>query len=124
MFCSAVCPHVDEATHIANAFGVAVEVEYDKRYPTVVNTAKETELCHAVAESVVGSARVETDLPPSMASEDFAFFLRERPGCYVWIGNGTTEGGCLLHSPRYDFNDEILETGTRYWINLVKTRLS
>jgi hippurate hydrolase len=53
-----------------------------------------------------------------MGAEDFAYFLQARPGCYVWIGNGLGEGGCMLHNPRYDFNDHILPLGAAYWVRL------
>jgi metal-dependent amidase/aminoacylase/carboxypeptidase family protein len=59
-----------------------------------------------------------------MASEDFAFMLQARPGCYVWLGNGPAENGRNLHSPRYDFNDEILPVGAAYWVHLVETILA
>ena len=50
-----------------------------------------------------------------MGAEDFAYFLQERPGCYVWLGNGETDGDCRLHNPRYDFNDALLPIGAAYW---------
>ena len=59
-----------------------------------------------------------------MASEDFAFMLQARPGCYVWLGNGPAENGRNLHSPRYDFDDAILPVGAAYWVRLVETILS
>ena len=68
-------------------------------------------------------AGVERAPTPSMGSEDFSFMLKERPGCYVWIGNGPGEGGCTLHNPRYDFNDVILPVGASYWAKLVETVL-
>jgi hippurate hydrolase len=58
-----------------------------------------------------------------MGSEDFAFLLREKPGCYIWLGNGPTDGGCLLHNPHYDFNDDILTVGASYWARLVESAL-
>jgi metal-dependent amidase/aminoacylase/carboxypeptidase family protein len=58
-----------------------------------------------------------------LASEDFAFFLRERPGCYAWIGNGPTGEEAGLHGPHYDFNDEILPAGAAYWVRLVERTL-
>ena len=73
-----------------------------------------------VARAVAGEANVRTDLPPSMGAEDFSYMLREKPGCYVWIGNGMSEGGCMLHNPHYDFNDAILPLGVAYWVELVK----
>jgi hippurate hydrolase len=59
-----------------------------------------------------------------MGSEDFAFMLQERPGCYVFIGNGDVAGGCMVHNPRYDFNDEILPLGATYWVRLAERFLS
>ena len=50
--------------------------------------------------------------------------LEEKPGCYIWLGNGPTDGGCLLHNPQYDFNDDILPIGASYWVKLVETILS
>jgi len=56
-------------------------------------------------------------------SEDFAFMLRVKPGCYVFIGNGPGDGGCLLHHPHYDFNDAILPLGANYWVRLTERLL-
>ena len=64
-----------------------------------------------------------TDILPSMGAEDFAYMLREKPGCYVWLGNGPGTGGCTLHNPHYDFNDEILAPGIAYWTRLVQRAL-
>ena len=63
---------------------------------------------------------VALDLSGSMASEDFAYMLEQRPGCYAWIGNGATEREAGLHGPRYDFNDSILPAGAAYWVRLVE----
>jgi len=59
-----------------------------------------------------------------MGAEDFAYLFRVFPGCYVWLGNGPGDGGCMLHSPHYDFNDQIITTGTRYWVQLVEAALN
>ena len=69
---------------------------------------------------VVGAESVVDPVQPSTGSEDFGYMLQSVDGCYAWIGNGPGEGGCLLHNPAYDFNDEILETGIRYWVQLVE----
>ena len=63
------------------------------------------------------------DPPPSMGAEDFAFMLNEKPGSYVWIGQAGGPSGCMVHNPRYDFNDEILPVGASYWAKLVETAL-
>jgi hippurate hydrolase len=77
-----------------------------------------------VARAVVCDAKVLTQLAPSMGAEDFAYMARVVPACYVWLGNGSGEGGCMLHSPHYDFNDEIIATGILYWVRLVERALA
>jgi hippurate hydrolase len=74
--------------------------------------------------AVVGAERVDTHLPPTMGAEDFAYMLQARPGAYGWIGNGPGTGGCLLHNPRYDFNDALLAIGASYWATLVERVLA
>ncbi len=108
---------------VAATYGVAIALAFERGYPPTINSAAETALCREVAEEVLTAGNVRTDLKPSMGAEDFAFLLHERPGCYVWLGNGPGEGGCLLHSPRYDFNDEIIPLGIRYWLRLVERAL-
>ena len=110
-----------EAT--AAAYGVTSEVDYQRRYPSVINTVHETAFAAAVAAEIAGADNVEHDPAPSMGSEDFAFLLQEKPGCYIWLGNGPSDGGCLLHNPHYDFNDEILAVGASYWVTLAESAL-
>ena len=105
------------------AFGVQITVEFDIRYPATVNSARETELCRRAAESLLGEHNVRRNELPSMSAEDFSYMLREKPGCYVWLGNGPVAGGCSLHNPSYDFNDELLPIGINYWVRLVETAL-
>lgn len=107
------------AEGIASAAGVSVELDYDRRYPATVNTKAEAEVAAAAAADVAGAAGLRRDLPPSMASEDFAYLLERRPGCYAWIGNGPAEADAGLHGPRYDFNDAILSRGAAYWVRTV-----
>jgi hypothetical protein len=94
-------------------------VRYERRYPPTINHPRETAIAAEAMAKVVGSENLLTELQPTMGSEDFAFMLQARPGCYVWIGNGLGEGGCMLHNPRYDFNDEILPIGASYRATLV-----
>jgi amidohydrolase len=111
------------AAGVASAFGVRAEVDYRRRYPATVNAPAETAIAARVAAEIVGPEGVTADLPPSLASEDFAFMLQARPGCYACLGNGPAEEGRVLHSPRYDFNDEILPVGAAYWVHLTETTL-
>lgn len=108
---------------IAAANGAQIRSLFDHRYPPTVNSAAEARLCQEVAQDVFGAANVLADELPSMGAEDFAYMLREKPGCYVWLGNGTGTGGCTLHNPHYDFNDALLPLGITYWSTLVKRLL-
>jgi amidohydrolase len=108
---------------IASALGTTAEVRYERRYPPTVNNEKETEIAAAIAADVVGDANVNRGLLPTMGSEDFAFMLQAKPGCYVFIGNGTGDKAVGLHNPHYDFNDEILPIGASYWARLVERTL-
>ena len=108
---------------ICQAAGVTAEIDYQRRYPPTINTEADADITATVMADVVGGTNVHLDLNPKMASEDFAFMLNEKPGAYVWLGNGPGEGGCLLHNPSYDFNDEALTVGASYWARLVEMRL-
>jgi hippurate hydrolase len=112
---------------ICEAFGVTAEISFNPEnpgYPVTFNTEAETEMAIKAAAAVVGKDCVNLQPTASMGSEDFAFMLQEKPGCYAWIGNGPSENSCLLHNPHYDFNDAILPIGAAYWVKLVETVLS
>jgi hippurate hydrolase len=110
------------ARHTAEAFGSVAEVDYRRGYPPTVNAPKETEFACSVAAKV--AAKVDPNTPPIMGAEDFSFMLQAKPGCFMFIGNGDgSVGGCMVHNPNYDFNDSILPTGVRYWVELVRAAL-
>ena len=71
------------------------------------------------AISICGAQNVNTNVEMVTGSEDFGYMLEEKPGCYAFIGNGPGDGGCLLHSPHFDFNDEVIPVGASYWVELV-----
>jgi len=113
------------ATGIARAHGLTAEFTYDRRYPVLVNTKEETLKAIKAAQAVAGADNVSTDHPPTMGSEDFAWMLQHNPGCYIRVGNGEGEdGGCVVHNPNYDFNDEASVYGASYWAALVEQELS
>lgn len=103
---------------VAAAHGLEFELDYQRYYPATVNT--EDEVGHAARVIRQLGHPVDTDMPPIMGSEDFSFYLQERPGAFVMTGNGASAG---LHTPGYDFNDELLFVGARYWIALAQDRL-
>jgi hippurate hydrolase len=108
---------------VAGAFGATAKLRYERRYPPTINTPAETEAAATALADVVGKDSVLRDLQPTMGAEDFAFMLQAKPGCYVWIGNGEGEGGCMLHNPHYDFNDAVLPIGASYWARLAEQSL-
>lgn len=105
----------------AATFGVEATLDYDRRYPPTINTEREAEIAGDVLEAAFGAGRVNRKADPLMAAEDFAFMLQEKPGCYVWLGNGIgSEGGCMVHNPGYDFNDAAIPFGASYWVHLTE----
>ena len=104
-------------------YRVSIDLRYERGYPPTVNAAEPSQIARDVAQHVAIDGLVYLQLPPSMGAEDFAYMARVVPACYVWLGNGPGEGGCMLHSPHYDFNDEIIATGIRYWVRLVEHAL-
>lgn len=107
----------------AESFGVEAEIDYHRRYPVLVNHAAETDYARKVAREWLGDAAIVPDMPALTGSEDFAFILEKQPGCYFVIGNGDGEGGCMVHNPGYDFNDEILPLAAGFWVRLVEDYL-
>ena len=108
------------AEGVAQAHGATAEVEYTRGYPPTINHPAETEIARQAAIRTAGAENVGAGGLPMMASEDFSFMLLERPGCYLFIGNGEGDHAVECHNPHYDFNDDILPIGARYWVNLVE----
>ena len=108
---------------VAHAHECECEVKILRGYPSTINHAEPYEKALKAARQTVGEERVDENTEASMASEDFSFLLNACPGNYMFIGNGPGEGGCLLHNPHYNFNDEVIETGVNFWVNLVLQEL-
>jgi hippurate hydrolase len=105
----------DAAAGVALSHGLEVDVAYTRYYPSTINTPLEAALALAAAADAGLQA---TEAPkPAFTSEDFAFMLRERPGAYLWLGQG---GDRPLHHPCYDFNDEALPHGVRWFCAVVE----
>ncbi|AXE32970.1 M20 aminoacylase family protein [Chromobacterium phragmitis] len=108
----------------AQSFGVAAEVEWKPVTRVLVNAPEETRIAREVAESMVGPQAILPLPAGAMGGDDFSWMLEQVPGCYVVLGNGVgSKGGCMIHNPGYDFNDEILSLGASYWANLAEKYL-
>lgn len=112
----------------AESFDVQAKIDWRPGYAVLVNTPAETAFARQVATELVGAERVTPQGPPLTGSEDFAFMLERVPGSYVLIGNGTGSspgaGGCMVHNPGYDFNDDNIATGSAYWVLLAERFLA
>jgi amidohydrolase len=104
----------------ARMYGATAKVTYTNGYPVVVNHERQTAFAADVAREIAGKDRVNMNVQPVMGAEDFAFMLEERPGAFIFVGNGDTAG---LHHPAYDFNDDVIPVGTSYWVRLAETAL-
>lgn len=112
---------IDEiARGVAAAFGASARVKYNRGYPVTVNHPEQTALAADIVRGVFGDANMATGVEPTMGAEDFSYMLEERPGAYIFMGNGDSAG---LHHPAYDFNDEAIPAGVAYWAALVEERM-
>lgn len=110
---------------IASAHGAVCSVEYTHEFAPTVNWPACVDVAVRAAQAVVGASRVDAATPPMMISEDFGRFLQAIPGAFVFLGNGADDspGSVPLHNAGYDFNDQILPVGARYFAELARTRL-
>ena len=102
---------------LAAAHGCTFDWRYERRFPATINSVAETDFAAAVGSELLGADNILRDAAPSMGSEDFGWMLQVKQGSYVWLGTGG-ETSCLLHNPRYDFNDAAIPLGASYWVAL------
>ena len=108
----------------AKLYGIEAEYRYFRQMPPVVNDRDTTRRALAAAQAALGIDKVMTEFPPSTAGDDFAMFSQEVPGAYVWLGNGPAVDGALHHNSHYDFNDDALASGVKFWTTLVEQELA
>jgi len=109
------------ATAQAESFGARAKLEFAAGFAAVINPAQQTAFARGVAVSAFGESAIDHAFSGRSASEDFAFMLQERPGSYLFVGNGESAS---LHNPGYDFNDALIAPAARYWVALVQSHLN
>ena len=111
---------------IAEAHGAEIKIQFDlvNKYPPTINSKKESIFAANVAKDLVGEEKVITDIDPSMGGEDFSYLLEEKPGSYLYLGQGDDNHKAHLHTTKYDFNDNLLPLGVNFWVELVKKYFS
>ena len=102
----------------AMALGATATVNYQRGYPVTVNAPENTDYAVEVARAVSG--QVDPDTPPLMGAEDFSFMLNERPGAYIFVGNGDT---AMVHHPAYNFDDNVIPFGASWYAGMVEARM-
>ncbi len=126
----AVQQQIEDTMHrkvkgICAANGATYQFSYKKNFVPTINTKEEALVATNVAQSVVGSDAVIGNSRAVMTSEDFGWMLQKKKGAYILLGNGKKGiGGCSLHNPKYDFNDDILTVGADFWVALVQSELT
>ena len=104
---------------VALATECEIAVTFYGSSPATINHREQAEAAATAAAEVFGEANVLRDFPPLNGSEDFSEFLLRRPGAYVLLG----QGGVYCHHPEFDFNDEVLPLGVRFFVTLALARL-
>lgn len=115
------------------AFNAHAQFSFSRNYPPTVNDPKQAAFAGQVAAEIVGAGMVQHHVEPTMGAEDFAYMLLEKPGAYIFLGNGDATGlhratghglgPCTLHNPSYDFNDDLIPIGAAFWDRLAKRYL-
>ena len=105
----------------AKVTGCNVEMELRPGYPPTINHELDAVFARDVISDVLGTNGLETEMSPTMGAEDFSYMLEEKEGAYIWLGAGKNSQN--LHSPLYDFNDELLPIGASLWVRMVETKL-
>jgi hippurate hydrolase len=113
------------AQGLAAAYGCTADYLYQRGAPALVNHREQTGIAVAAATGLVGAGAVDPNAAPVTGAEDFALMLEARPGAFMFIGGGAGPDGTSanLHTPHFDFNDEIMPLGVAYWVSLVEQEL-
>ena len=102
----------------AKALGAKAELRYSRGYPVTINAEENTIYAADVARAVAG--QIETDTAPLMGAEDFSYLLNERPGAYIFLGNGDT---AMVHHPAYNFDDNAIPFGSSWYAGMAEARM-
>jgi len=109
------------AAGVAQTFGVGLDVQIPRGNPVTANSPGERDMA---AESVLEAGLpLRRDLRPAMTGEDFAWYLQHRPGAFLWIGNGPSDGGRELHNSNFDFNDAVLPAAAEFLAGVARRAL-
>lgn len=112
------------ARGVAAGFGIAVEYDFLRRIPPVVNAPTPTAVARRAVQRALGPEALRTQFPPSTAGDDFSEFGTRVPGAYVWLGMGAERKNGQHHNTNYDFNDACIPHGVAYWCGVIEEELA
>lgn len=113
------------ARAIGDAHNSSIDVTIREGYPPVVNSPRETAIARRAALNVVDEDSVVPQDYPSLGAEDFAYYLRELPGCYVRFGARIRDREYIpLHSPAFDIDEDVLQVGAAFFDQVVREAIA
>ena len=110
------------AQNAAATLGCDISMELRPGYPPTLNHEEDALYARTVITDMLGPNALETEMTPVMGAEDFSFMLQQKPGAYIWLGAGIDSEN--LHSPHFDFNDDLLPIGSSLWVQLAESKLA
>lgn len=97
----------------AISFGAEIAVDYQQIFPATVNDVEKAEFVRNIIRNEFPENTLDETVEPSMGGEDFSFMLNTCPGAYIFLGSGTGPNSVPLHSPLFDFNDDVIPIGAK-----------
>lgn len=105
----------------ADLHNAEIEINFEEGYPPVINHPAATTVARSAAKATVGADNVVSAEYPSMGSEDFSFYLNEKPGAFVRLGARKPHWEATpLHSPLFDIDENVLPIGAKYLENVAR----
>jgi hippurate hydrolase len=102
----------DIALHVGAAHHVDARVTLGAGVPPVINDGRAAEWAASAATAVLGDCGVVPLGAVNMAGEDFAWYQRRMPGCFLRIGARLADEKVIpAHSPLFDVAEDAIFVG-------------
>lgn len=121
-----ICSRIESLVNgICQAHGATATFEWQTPYPMVVNADLASDRAWHAATRAIGPNRV-FNAEPWAPSDDFSYFSREVPGCYMFLGGGGPENGMpyFLHNSRYDVAERAMSAGIKVEVQIALDALA
>lgn len=115
------------ASATAAVFGGSAASEIEWGAPPVVNDAGMAKLAANAAKTVAGEEKVITSLAaPNMGGEDFAYYLQEVPGAYLFLSSASERKKTDIahHNPKFEIDEDVLWKGSALFVAIAELFLN